>query len=78
MTNLLYRYGLIIGLLCILLAVSWDLITKGPTCLFVFWQYAIGYKGVLVILLGVTFLLLHLWAIHKVKSYGYMTHTEVI
>lgn len=66
MIYLLYRYGLWSGLTVIMVAVFWDLATKGITCLFAYDKYSICWKGTLAIIGGLILVLLNIWAANKV------------
>jgi len=74
---LLYRYGLWTGLSMILLATSWDLLTKGITCLFYYDKYSICWKGTLTILVGVALILLHIFARGKIVLGQYYSYKHI-
>ena len=64
----LYRWGMRVGLSLIILVSTWDILTKGGLgCLFVFWRYSIGFKGVAILWLGIFCILGSIWAERKVK-----------
>jgi hypothetical protein len=67
MVYYLYRWGLWFGLLIIITVSLWDILTKGLGCLFVFWQYSIAWKGVLLIWIGLGLILGSIWAERMVK-----------
>ena len=61
----------------ILLATSWDLLTKGITCLFYYDKYSICWKGTLIILGGVILDLLYIWAKGKIVLGQYYNYTHI-
>ena len=64
----LYRYGLRLGLLVITIVSLWDVMKYGFGCIGVFWQYSIGWKGVLLIWLSLGLILGSRWSEKKVKA----------
>lgn len=64
----LYRFGTWLGVFIIATVSLWDILKYGVSSVTVFWQYSIGYKGVMLIWLGIISILGSLWASGKVKK----------